>query len=157
MTKKVFNLNNTITDSVHLVNPFLHTFHVYIHMMGRIGTFQIEFIQRTQLSLRQCNPRYRWKFQLYQMTEFESRMSFLEFRIFHTSQYVSIFFFIMYMNFLKGNESFLVTSGHVVETDLVQFIVYWLMYIIIGKEVWSGYNLVLWCVQSDVHIDVLTF
>jgi hypothetical protein len=42
----------------------------------------------------------------------------------------------------KGIDSFLVTSGHVVETDLVQFLVYWLMYIIIGKGVRPGYNLV---------------
>jgi hypothetical protein len=77
------------------------------------------------------------------MTEFESRMSFLEFILFHTSLYVSIFFFIIYMNFLKGIEYFLVTSDLVVETDLVQLVVYWSMYIIIGNGVWPGYKLVL--------------
>jgi hypothetical protein len=77
------------------------------------------------------------------MTEFVTRMSFLEFILFDTSLYVCICFFIIYIKFSKGLESFLVTSGHVIETDLVHFIVYWSMYIIIGKGVWPGYNLVL--------------
>jgi hypothetical protein len=77
------------------------------------------------------------------MTEFVSRISFLEFILFDTSMYVSVFFFVIYLNISRGVESFLVTSGHVVETDLVQFIVYWSMYIIIGKGIWPGYNLVL--------------
>ncbi len=65
------------------------------------------------------------------MTELVSRMNFLEFTFFHTSLYV-----------LKGIDSFLVTSSHVIETDLVQFVVNWSMYIIIGKGVRPGYNLV---------------
>ncbi len=77
------------------------------------------------------------------MTEFVYRMSFLEFILFDTSMYVSIFFFVIYLNIPRGIEFFLVISGHVVETDLVQFVVYWSMYIIIGKEIWPGYNLVL--------------
>ncbi len=77
------------------------------------------------------------------MTEFVTRMSSLEFIRFETSLYVSIFFFILYINFPKGMESFLVTSGRVIETVLVKFVVYWSMYLIIGKGVWPGYNLVL--------------
>jgi hypothetical protein len=72
------------------------------------------------------------------MTEFVTRMSFLEFILFGTSLYVSICFFIIYIKFLKGIESFLLTSGHVIETDLVQCVVYWLMYITISKGVWPG-------------------
>ncbi len=49
----------------------------------------------------------------------------------------------------EGNESFLVISGHVVEIDLVQFVVYWLMYIIIGLGVWPGYSIgcTHWCLD----------
>jgi hypothetical protein len=111
-------------------------------MLGRIGTFRSSSCRGHSFPFGNTILD-RWKFQLYQMTEFMTRMSFLEFILFDTSLYLSICFFIIYIKFLKGIEFFLVTSGHVVETDLVQFVVYWLMYIIIGKQVWPGYNLVL--------------
>ena len=73
---------------------------------------------------------------MYQMTEFVSRVFFLEFILFHTSLYVS-----------KGVESFLVTPGHFVETNLVQFVVYWSMYISLARE--SGQVIMLCCSLFD--------
>ena len=66
---------------------------------------------------------------LYQMTEFVSRMSFLESILLCAALYVTICSFVINMNFLEGIEFFLVLSRHVVETHLVQFIVYWSMYV----------------------------
>ena len=77
------------------------------------------------------------------MTEFVSRMGFLESILLYATLYVTICFFINNMHFLEGIESFLVSSRHVVETDLVQFIVYWSMYIINCKGVQPCYNLLL--------------